>query len=404
MKTKIVTNEHVIKFASFFFGSVVAMFITYVTTYLLNKNLSEYELGKYSYVYNLLNLFFPLISISIYSSYLRFQHIYNSKKLIYSVVSISILSVVVFALLIYLNFGNVNYLLFSFVILLQERLYLLRSQQKILIYNIVNIMQKLILLLMIIKFINNVNAQDVILFTGVSYFIPVLICFLFYKKSFKIDNNIIDFELRGIIKFSAMATLMTLVTWVSSVSDQFLIKHFFNYETVASYAVAFRIITMISLFSGVFLSYYPLMYFKDMDENKPENIRLFRKVFIFGLLLIAFLLSFYSNWVYEIFGAEKYQNTSIYFIVLVFAEVLKVIASVLFTFKTYKLKQTYILSSLIFISTLNFVLNYLFIPRYGAIFAAYSTLISYAIYLILSLPVLLDEHKHIKTNKNKEKK
>lgn len=376
------------------------MGVSYVTTYVLNKNLNEYELGKYSYIYNLLNLFFPLLSISIYSSYLRFENSYNSKKLISFVLTISVVSSLIFAILIYIKFEEVKYLFFAFIILFQERMYLLRAQQKILLYNIFNVMQKLAILSLVRCFIKEIDAQSIILFSGLSYLIPVFFCFVLHKLLFgNVSSENSEYDFKVLIKFSVTVTLMTVVTWVSSVSDQLLIKHFFDFETVASYAVAFRIITMIALFSGIFLSYYPIMYFKDMDNYKSANIKLFRNVFFVLLIFLSVVFALFVNWVYVIFGAEKYIETKQYFIILVFAEVLRIMASVLMTFKTYQLKQSYILYVLIFISLLNLALNYIFIPIYGAISAAYSTLFVYSIYFLFSLPTLLEEKAHFKNNK-----
>mgnify|MGYP006149760557 CR=1 FL=1 len=393
---------HIKKFSGFFVGTILASSISFIITYIMNYNLSPTNLGQYSFYYNILNLSFPIVSLSLYASYIRF----NNKADFCVFNFIFRRCVLAFFLLfvgIFIFFEEFKYSFFAFVIFFQERAYYFRSRQEILKYNILNVSSKLIFLLLVLYILliekaGYLSGLEYLSFWGVSYFILFMFFIPFYYNNFNLGKNtqkLSEVEAKKIVRFSIMTTLMTVVIWFSAVSDQFLIKYYYNFEAVGEYSVAFRVITLLSLVSGVFLSYYPVMYYKDMKAGVTKNILFFRKAFFITLFFGISILFVFSDYIYILFGAEKYIESISYFKILILAEGFRLSASIFMTFKSYKLQQAFIFKSLLFVSTLNIALNVIFLPLYGPVFAAVSTLITYFVYFLFSLKVYLLERKYM---------
>lgn len=342
-------------------------------------------MGQYSYIFSVVNFLFPVMSVSLYSAYLRFESMYDTVRLQNFVFKLSLLSCLLFFLLLFALFDNAYYPFFAFIVLFSERLYYLRSTDKIFEYNIVNNGQKLILLLLVFNSINSLDSKLVILYSGISY----LVMFAFSWGLHRVKKTDFDTSKRlpeytTIVKFCFTSTLMTLVSWVNSFSDQVIIKYYYGFEALAPYSVAFRMVATITLLAGVFISYYPVMYYKEMDKRQGQTIYLFQNGFFLLLALLAALFIVFRDFIYFLFGAEKYSTSSEYLAILIAAEVFRLIASIFMTYKTYKLQQFSIFKSLFLVSILNLILNMMLVPSFGVIAAAWSTLATYVFYFIIS--------------------
>jgi O-antigen/teichoic acid export membrane protein len=387
------SNEHTKKFASFGGSSVLAIIVSYFTMYMFNSELSKTEMGEYANYFNLLNLMIPLLTISLYSSYLRFSSTHDLFQLENFVKKRLIFSFVAFLLLTYIVFDNFLLPVFGFIILYQERLYYFRSTLNIKIYNLLNVGQKLLFLIMaffVIKYgAFESNVEVLLCFLGLSYS-GVWLFSILYRQS-KEDEEIckkklVDDESKKlIIKFCVMVMLTDMVNWVLAVSDQILIKFYFDAVTLAPYSVSFRIVSMIGIFTGIFLSYYPVLYFRDLDRSITRNIIIFRRVFFFSLIFFVVILGATSDYVFMLFGASKYLDEKDYFYWLLGGEFFRVSAAIFMTYRTFKLQQKYLVLSLVGISILNIFLNILFLKEYGPLVAAYSTFASYLLYFVVAI-------------------
>ncbi|RUR12109.1 lipopolysaccharide biosynthesis protein [Legionella sp. km772] len=379
-------KKHLTKFGGFATASLGGVFFSYLATYFINKHLNMEEMGCYSYVFSLLNFIYPVVSLSIFNGYTRFIDLYPNDLLISFVKKISFLTTFFFLLIIILFFGNYYYLPFAFIILYQERLILARAQLELRHYNFLNIIQKivfLILLLGVYLFKHSLSAEISLGCLGASYLTSYLMVFARRNKyqaqqavkSAKLDKEVF-------LKFCLYTMITMVVNWVLAVSDQVIIKFYYGFEALAPYAVAYRIVTMLGLLSGIFLAYYPRIYFKNMEVKDTREIFVLRNCFILLLFLTTILLWVFKSTVYKLFGATSYLEHDSYFLPLLLGEMLRTLASVMMTFLTFRLKQINILITTLLIAMLNLVLNLLFVPSLGPIASAYCTLACFTLYLM----------------------
>lgn len=389
--------EHFKKFFSFFIGSFSGLCFSFGTIYFLNIKLNKESIGYYSYIFNLLNLIYPLISLNVSNGYVRFITVYRNDLLINYVRKLSYIAALLFALLIWLWSGRVYFTLLAFIILYQEQLILARAQLNMVKFNFLNVIQKLLFLAILLICQDIITAEIALIVLGISYFISYLLALLWSSKPKTAPlGSALDQKI--FLKFCFITVLTMLVNWVLTVSDQIIIKHFFGYEALAPYAVASRIIMTLSVIAGIFLSYYPAVYFRDINGKKYKEIFLLRKYFISILFICSSILFVLKDSIYMIFGASEYIKESNFFLPLLLGEVCRLIASIWMTFMTYKLQQKTILFSMFFISLLNVALNIAFIPVFGTIASAYSTFGCFLIYMFASFVLsYIPEKQHIKS-------
>lgn len=394
----LISNSHVKKFIGFSTASFIGILLTYFATFFLNRTLSKEEMGSYSYVFNLLNLIYPIISLSTSSGYVRFINTYKNDLLIHYVKKFSLISTLFFCFIIALWFSNYYYLAFASIILYQERLVLARAKLEILKYNFLNIIQKILFLLFLFYERKNISAETALFFLGMSYFISYLMAFIWKENTFSSESSETEMDKTVFLKFCAVTMLTVIVHWMLTVSDQVIIKYYYGYEALAPYAVAYRIVTILSFVSGIFLSYYPSVYFKEIATKKVMEVLLLRKYFVLILILATAGVLIFKNSVYLVLGAANYISESGYFLPLLLGEMCRIVASVLMTYLTFKLQQTYILISMFTIAVLNIVLNIILVPYWGPLAAAYCTLICFILYLGVSFLVsYIPERRYIMT-------
>lgn len=401
-------SMHLRNFINFGLGTGISSVISFITVYILNTRLNEKDMGEYSYIFNILTLVSQIVSLNIYSSYLRFYHCYDPEDLEKKILRFLLLSSVVFVVLVFFIYQNAYLIFFISLIFFEERLYSYRAKLKTQIYNLLNISQKLVFLLLVFYYVPHItenNCYDlVILLLSFSYLFVLLFYFVFTSvvRSTQLPAKSVvhpKIEHCSLLKFSASTTLVLVLNWVLSVSDQIFIKHYFSAEELAPYAVCFKIISMIGLFSGVFISYFPTLYFREFSSRNYRIVVKYRRVFICFLFLTVILLTFMADYVFFAFGADKYIDHTGLFIWLIWGEFFRLVAALYMTFQTYLLKQQNVFFSLFIVALLNVCLNSLFVPTYGAVGAAISTFVSYVVYLIISYIVgFIPEWKYIKQN------
>ncbi|MFT4906445.1 MAG: O-antigen/teichoic acid export membrane protein [Oleispira sp.] len=393
------SNFHVKKIFHFGFGSIVAVVVSYLSMYIINSTLSRAQMGEYAHLFNILNISVPLVSLSLYSAYLRFMPICNKFDLEVFVKTRLKASFLVFSLLIYFYTGSVLIVSFAFILLVQERLYFFRSTLHIRNYNVLNISQKVIYLSVLVVFYFNykLNAEIVFSLLGLSYFLSYLLSFFLNKYSdgeFLSSNNV---QFNVVYKFCLMISMVSIINWILGISDQFMIEYYYGKEQLAPYAVTFRIVSLLGLFSGIFLSYYPTMYYRDVELGITSNVLLIRKVFVIGFIFVSLSMIVLGDSLYVIFGASEYIQEIEYFYWLILGEFFRIIASINMTYRSFKLQQHYSIIILTATAVINVVFNFLYMEEFGSIVACYSTLFSYLFYYLVSfLFSFMPEKKYFK--------
>lgn len=204
---------------------------------------------------------------------------------------------------------------------------------------------------------------------------------LYRSISFKSVDKRIAVDM---LKFSIPYIPTTIMWLITSVSDRYMVTGFRSVEENGLYAVSYKLPTMLSLVSGVFIEAWHFSAVKDADDKERsaffgavyDNFMSF--MFMCGSLIIAGAQIFT-----RILVDDSYFMSWQYVPILVIATTFSTLVS--FMGSVYFLKKKSAVSMLTAMAgaITNIVLNLALIPFFGAMGAAVATLSCYVLVYII---------------------
>lgn len=396
-------------FFSFAIGGIIQFVFGYALTFVSNYVLDKAGVGKFNYYFNFANLVVNLMSFGLYASYIRIIGEGFDDALRKLVLSFYILISLIYFIICCLT-GLYFMIPFAFLLFFNERQYYYRSHENTFFYLLGQILRgvTLILGIGIFYYFKTISYKTLMITVGGSYFFSSVIFFIL--RSNKGQSNLEDntgvlfspkllkqVDLKKMFSISIPTQFTSMATWLLLFSDQYIIKMYYSFEELGPYSVGMRLVVFLNIISGLFLLYYPKFYFKSIKSLQFAKIKMVRWTFFAVLFFMMLILVIFRAYFYQILGAAKFINYSIFFVYLVLAEAFRICGSINFTFLSFIYKTKYSTYSIIFISALNIALNLLFIQKIGIVFAAYSTLICCFIYFVISYVVAIRmESRYIK--------
>ena len=185
----------------------------------------------------------------------------------------------------------------------------------------------------------------------------------FWKKSLALSVPLIGYSIS---------------TQILSVSDRTMISNMVGNSAVGIYSTLYSVSSICTIFwSALNTSFIPYLYQNiEKEENKIKGIS--------GLLLgvysvIAVLITYFAPEVVRILATEEYYE-GIYIMPPIAAGVfLMAVTNMYSNIAVYYKKTIFVMIPAIIAAVLNIILNFIFIPLYGYVGAAYTTLIAYIV-------------------------
>ena len=185
----------------------------------------------------------------------------------------------------------------------------------------------------------------------------------FWKKSLALSVPLIGYSIS---------------TQILSVSDRTMISNMVGNSAVGIYSTLYSVSSICTIFwSALNTSFIPYLYQNiEKEENKIKSIS--------GLLLgvysvIAVLITYFAPEVVRILATEEYYE-GIYIMPPIAAGVfLMAVTNMYSNIAVYYKKTIFVMIPAIIAAVLNIILNFIFIPLYGYVGAAYTTLIAYIV-------------------------
>lgn len=194
--------------------------------------------------------------------------------------------------------------------------------------------------------------------------------------------------LKNLLLFSIPIIPGMLSAWILNLSDRIFIERNFDTYQVGIYSLGYQIAGLVLLFTSAFKSAYDPYFYKIANtyDSKTAKEKLFKTnyVFILILMFVTFIVAFFSTEAIQIFFSKKY---------LISAQVVPIVLlgylfsqnSALLNNMVYQMKKTKLLMYLtLFSALINVSLNFILIPKYGILGAAWTTAISFFVIFILS--------------------
>lgn len=393
----------------YFITTVINQSIPFVLIPIITKEMGTVDVGVLS-IFNIFNLVFSTITAFSLNSY--FQYIYYRKpkevgKTIFNILAISLLSNILLGTLNLYFFDNIDAYedfpkyyawlipISSFFSLIYF-LYLtyLRNKEKAKEYG----------LLSVFFGICNLGLSLFLLYTTSldwesraipAIIIPILFgaytLFLFNKNRW--ISYVIDYELIKVaFKYSLPFLGIVLLRQMLDYSDRHLLDYFCGKESVGIYDMGYKIGMLVFVAINSFhLVFVPKIYekFTALEKNKTKELQ-FEIVSMFYLYLLivtglTIAVIIFGNVLFEINYLDPKFDDSIYIYLPIavsyFFYSLYTMSGVIIGQTFNNVYNLYIVGIGILI---NAVINYFYIPVYGEITAAISTLITFIVMCFLS--------------------
>lgn len=383
----------------FLIGNIGSKFIQFFLVPLYTYTLTTSQYGVTDIFFTTINFIIPIISIQVSDGLLRFglSKKNNMDEVITASFRImffgSIVSIILSPLILLIP--ELKNWIYYFIIILNLQIYrdllsiVLKIKDLNKRYAINSIVYTISLCLFNIVFL-------VFLKTGISgyfwsYIIANIISIIYLLKSAKVDLNVFIRKsnsklLKTIAFYSLPLVINSIAYWVTMASDRYMVNAFLGIASVGIYAVACKIPTIITTFSGIFNQAWMI---SSIDEYENEQGSSFYSntfdnyiglMMTFSGLLILVLKPFMSLYVSpDYYIAWKY--TSVLVFSAVFAGVCAFINGIFYAYKkNISITVTTTLGALI-----NIFLNLILIPTIGIFGAALATLISWFMIAILRI-------------------
>ena len=209
-------------------------------------------------------------------------------------------------------------------------------------------------------------------------------------------------------KYLKISLLMGIPIMINSVthviinySDRIVIAKYLPIDIVGIYSIAYMGGLLLTVFIGAFNTAWIPMFNELMNSEKFNRYDIVKKRFTEFAIILVFLCiagQLFGINVINLLLPIEYAKASIFLPYILFGIVFFGFNHFLTNIIVYH-KDTYFLPVLTGISaTVNLGLNILFIPRFGPIVAAYTTIIAYAIISIAMLIIIKIKYKSYQFN------
>ena len=189
---------------------------------------------------------------------------------------------------------------------------------------------------------------------------------------------------KDMLRFSIPYIPTTILWLITSVSDRYVVTVYCGEAENGLYAAAYKLPTLLTLISGVFVEAWHFSTVRDAKENEKSEF--------FGSVYVNFMSIMFMGASVLIAGAKIFTKILLadsYYVSWRFVPMLAVAMAfstlVAFLGSVYFLKKKSTLSMLTALAgaVINVILNFVMIPDHGAMGAAFATFISYlAVYAI----------------------
>ena len=203
----------------------------------------------------------------------------------------------------------------------------------------------------------------------------------FIKNSLKLDFN----KLKQALKFSLPLVFVISFNWIIEVSDRYLINHYLGKKEVALYSLAYGLVTILIsvpiIFQKVIQPYFSEKWNLGKDASTLFNMML--KYSLMAVLPAIAGMFVLRNGIILLLSGQDYLPAATFLTIL--------LPIALFAVLMYTFEKTMFLRDLVksmmgiyFVAAaVNIIFNLYFIPRLGTIAAAYSTVISYFLIILI---------------------
>lgn len=406
---------------SSFFHDILHSFVTkgfsiglgFLVTIFITRSFSVEVYGEYSYLLSIAMTLFQFAHLG-FSSANTFYVVQNKRLLPFLLANTNILGIIVgivsLILLLILNslyfHRDVNLIILTALIVPFQVLSLLNTGllfglKKVITYNYLELASKLFYCLLVIAVI--IYSKSVLLLL-LAYLLQMLLLSITSYYSLKgVSKNKLSPSIKLLKKTSNYSIRLYITLFLSFLVlkiDVYFIEHILGNQPLGIYSLAATLASNLILIIQVLI---PLLVPR-LSEIKDDlkKIKKLMNIMAYALLLLLAINIFFQifgEWIILLVFGDKYLNSVPIFKILLLASSVLSLEAILAQYYASIGKIKFLIYYWILTLLVNICLNYFWIPKYGIAGAAWSSLVSYSLILIL---LLLKSIQGIFSLKNKQ--
>ena len=401
-KTHLENEKKVLKAGiGYTIGNILIKGINFLLVPLFSRIMTTQEFGVYNVFLSYDSILFVVVGLALHSSVKSAKYEFHDiDKYVSSITLVYFLNALILCFLgtvFRIQLVNWSGFPFSIILLLiifstcqalmtlyNERVSLDYAYKKYTALSVVNSATNvsISLLLMFTVFRNHKDYGRIIGATCAGIIVASYIIFSFYKSERPKYNK--KFWKFG-IKYSAPIVPHGISQVLLSQFDRIMIQRIVSSSAAGIYSLAANVKLILTVITTSISTAWSTWFFEMMEEKKIESLQLRAKQIVSVYVIFTSLLLLGAPEIIYVIGGSKYEAGKFVAIPMIFDAFILFLYNIIIPSEYYKKKTNYIMMGTLFAAIINVVTNYIFIKRYGFIAAAYTTLFSYACYLILHI-------------------
>ena len=376
--------------------------------------LSTEEYGVADIITQTANLLIPVLSLGLFEAIVRLamDDEKNSKGIFSSGLALIIANGVIFALLTpFINMIDMveGYGLLIVLYVISSCLnsvcaQYVRSKGMMKLFALKGILGTLIIISLNLLFllVFDMGIKGYVLSIVISDFVCAIIIFIWARLWRELDVSEIKVStLKRMLAYSIPLIPTTILWWITNVADRYMLMEMIDASVTGLYTVSYKIPTMLTLVSGIFIEAWQFSAVKERSAGDEEHSQFFSVTFTnFQSLMFvtgAFLIAF-SKIATRIMADPSYYTSWRYIPILALATVFSSLVTFMGVIYLMEKKSMMSFYTAFVGAALNIILNLLLIPtRLGANGAAIATFASYFVVFIIRA---FQTRRYIKFNMN----
>ena len=191
--------------------------------------------------------------------------------------------------------------------------------------------------------------------------------------------------LKKMLAFSLPLIPSVLMAWVLSLSDRYILLYNQGDAAVGLYGIGARFVLMLNVvITAVNTAYTTFAFSSKDDENAKKQFYYVFTVVSLILLAIVFTVSIFGKEIVWLMADHEYYSSYVIIRDMMFGQLLYAVSTFVSYGIIFEKKSVYSMISVSAGAIVNLALNFIFIPKYGIVAAALTTLVGYLVSLVLT--------------------
>ena len=378
-----------------FFVRGIGLILTPIITRLLTKG----EYGLYNNYTSWLSIASIFVTLNLEPTLISARFDFEDKfdRYILSMLALCTLSTSIWAIVIngfsevFVNFTGVsqidlnvmlvNLLFLSAINLFQAReRYLFEYKASVITSLVLSISSAIAAVSFVLLFSNKVDGMIIgsalpTILIGVSFFV------FFVIKAKKIDVKYWKYALPLCIPYIPHLLAGTML----STMDRVMINKMCGSEDTAVYSLAYSCGTVVALVATSINSAFAPWLGEKISEKNYRDVRKVSKPYVCFFIILAVGVLLFSPELLFVLGGEKYMEAKYVIGPVAIGCICQFLYTMFVNVEQFKKKTTGMAIATVIAAAVNFILNCIFIPIFGYLAAAYTTLVGYLVLLLIHM-------------------